>query len=111
MVKDFTVKVDTRTRDGAVMNTHVYPFDEYTDWLSMKLKQMIRQVEDLCLQTENQAPREQWSKETEQRFTALRKSILDSANAVGRLPETLCYQGIPCNYITTGEMIARLIGE
>lgn len=64
----------------------VYSFEDYMDMLSMDLKRIITDVEDLMYIMNDNRPKEEWKEAEIAAFNKIRSKILDKAGEVGRLP-------------------------
>lgn len=67
----------------------VYPFEDYADMLSMDLKRIITDVEDLMQILNDNRPKEEWGDAELAAFSKIRSKILDKAGEVGRLPSCI----------------------
>ena len=111
METDFTVKVDHINKQTGEHYSRIYPFSAYCNNASFDLKQVLYEVENLFFKLENYKNREEWSDESQEAFSKVRKKLLNNINNIARLPETLHYKGSPCNSAPSGEMIAQIINN
>ena len=109
MDKDFTVLIEYKNRELERVGERSFYFSEYLDIVDLELKRILMDVEDAFYRFEGQQPKELWSKESVEEFQKIRHKILDQANAIKRLPETLRYKGVPINSESLSEFITRLI--
>lgn len=109
MNKDFTVTIDYRNRDLQTINQRTWSFKEYTNMLSLELKRIIMDVEDAFYEFNNGKQKEEWDPQVLNDFQKIRHKLLDQANSIERLPQTLCYKGISCSSIKASELIAEVI--
>ena len=75
------------------------------------MKQVLFEVENLYQQIENHKARNDWSEESKESFSKIRRKLLNNINGIARLPGTLCHNGIPCNSIPASEMMARILDK
>jgi len=68
-------------------------------------------VENLCCDLEETSNKLDWSPETADAFGKIRHLLLNAANDVQRLPNSLYYQNVPCNNMNISEMLAQLINR
>lgn len=64
----------------------VYPLEDYTAMLSLDLKRIITDVEDLIYVLNKNRPKEEWGDMELSAFGKIRSKILDKAGEVERLP-------------------------
>ena len=86
-----------------------YEFIDYTEMLSRELNRVLKKVEDAFFAFQNYKPKDEWDKETSERFNEIRHKLLDQANAIKRLPNNLTYQNIKANTMPLSEFIARTL--
>lgn len=92
MISDFKI-VESVMKDGDIEYIS-YAFDNYCNSKSFNLKRAIGDVEyTLEMATGKKKP--DWPEEVNKAFNKIRKSILDAANSLSRLPDTCCYKGTP----------------
>lgn len=109
MIKDFTVKIDYKNKYLEQVDEKEFGFDEYTQMIKLNLQRVIMDIEDLFYQT--YGSKDEWSKDTVASFQKIRHKILDQANSVARLPQTLHCKGIPCNAMKVSEYLANIINN
>lgn len=80
-------KVVYRNKQLEPISECVQPFEDYAEILSMDLKRIITDVEDLLYIAKDNLPKEEWSEAEIAAFSKIRSKILDKAGEVGRLPE------------------------
>lgn len=107
-MSDFIVKIEYKNKNLETVVEKEYSFLEYTGMLDREIRKVLNDVEDAFFYFQQYAPRQQWGEEAEKRFESIRHKILDQANAIKRLPETLTYKGIKANQITIGEYINHI---
>lgn len=109
MEKDFTVRVEVKQRDSDQTKIEVFRFGDYVYHDSQSIKQMLFEFERIINRLENTTDKSEWSEETQSEYAAVRRRALNISNSIARLPQTLCYKGIPCNSIAANELFAQII--
>ncbi len=109
MISDFTVQVQYVNKDTGASANQVYEFNEFAAHHAYQLKRIIDDVEIAFSKLEGTTDKQQWRDSTREAFARFRQKQLNSANAIDRLPRTLCYQGVPCSNIKASEMLAAII--
>lgn len=109
MTNDFTVTIDYKNRDLEKIGERTYNFDQYAEMIKLELMRVIMDVEDSFYRILDSKPKEEWPKEVMSDFQKIRHKLLDQANAVERLPNTLQYKGIPCNTKNLSEVLAGIL--
>lgn len=104
-MSDFVVKVEYKNEQLETVVEKEYNFIEYTSMLDREIKKVLSDIEDAFFYFNQYAPKEKWPVETKKRFDAIRHKLLDQANAVKRLPQTLSYKGIKANQIPISDFI------
>lgn len=89
---DLKAKVQYKNRKQQVVHEVEYALPDYTDVLSMDMKRIISDVEDLIYTLNNNAPKEEWSTETLLQFDKIKRKLLDKAGELSRLPDCI-YDG------------------
>ena len=108
-MSDFTVRISFKNKDMETVVEKEYDFLDYTMLINLDLKKILGLIENAFIYMNGGNTKEQWSKDVLDRFNDIRHKLLDQANAVRRLPETLSYKNIPANSISFGEYLARTI--
>lgn len=67
----------------------VYPLRDYADMLSLDLKRIITDVEDLLYSMNDNRPKEEWKDAELSAFNKIKHKILDKAGEIERLPENI----------------------
>lgn len=109
MNKDFTVSVNCYAQNMRSVGKKTYDFSEYAEMIGGDLKRIIADVEDVFYRQQDGRSKEDWDESALLNFDRIRRKLLDSANAVCRLPKTLNYKGVPCDSMKASEMLAKLI--
>lgn len=109
METDYTVKYNYFNKETCMSITRVYPFTAYTNNISHDLKQLIGDIESVFCQMEGYKDRTFWSDESRKLFGEIRGRLLNNANNIQRLPETLCCKGVPINSMPASEMLAKIM--
>lgn len=66
-----------------------YPLQDYMDMISLDLKKIITDVEDLVYMTNGNRPKNEWSEAEIILFNKIKHKILDKAGEVSRVPQCL----------------------
>jgi hypothetical protein len=104
-MSDFTVKIEYKNRDLETVIEKEYEFSQYTELLNLELMRIIAETEDAFYFLTGEK-KENWDEETRSRFQHVRHKLLDQANAIKRLPQTLFYRGVSANSISFSKVIA-----
>lgn len=67
----------------------VYPLADYACMLSMDLKRIITDIEDLIYTMNDNLPKDEWGDCEIASFAKIRSKILDKAGEIARLPEVI----------------------
>lgn len=110
-MNDFTVKVSYRNKDSSDMREWTYDFKQYTEMMKRELMRIIMEVEDTIYHLQGSRSKDEWDSETMEHFQKIRHKLLDQANAIERLPQTLHYKGISCASISVSEFLADIINS
>ena len=111
MLNDFTVLVNYYDKSTGMTSVQTYDFDEFAIHHAYQLKRLIDEVEFAFSKLEGTTDKSKWHQSTRDAFARFRQKQLNSANAIERLPKTLCYQGVPCNSMRVSEMLAKIIDK
>lgn len=108
-MSDFRVKVSFKNKSMETVVEKEYDFIDYTALVNSDLKRIINNIEEAFSYFNGGKPKNEWSKESFERFSVIRHKILDASNAVKRLPENLSYKGVPANTMNFSEYIAKIL--
>lgn len=108
-MNDFTVKVSYRNKESADLREWTYDFKQYTEMMKRELMRIIMEVEDTIYHLQGSRSKDEWDSETMEHFQKIRHKLLDQANAIERLPQTLHYKGVSCASVNLGEYLASII--
>ena len=108
MIKDFTVRQEIMDRNTGATHIKVYPFDKYTARVSSDLKMVLSDLETMISKAYNDKPSSEWEPEIQEMFQRCRKRLLNSFNNVQRLPNTMCYRGVPCANLSISEWLDQM---
>ena len=106
-MSDFKVKIEYKNKELETVVEKEYDFIDYTEMLSRELNRILKNVEDVFFYMSDYKPKNEWDKELLERFDNIRHKVLDQANAIKRLPNTLSYKTIPANTMSISEFISR----
>ena len=110
-MSDFRVKIEYKNKDLETVVEKEYNFIDYVDMLNLELKHILMDIEDAFYAFSGNKQKEEWDKDTAERFKKIRHKILDQANAIKRLPENLTYKNIPATTMNFSEFIAKTISN
>lgn len=65
------------------------PVADYAESLSMDIKRIVGDVEDLAYLVNGNKPKDEWSEAEIIAFNKIRSKLLDKAGEIGRLPENI----------------------
>lgn len=105
-MSDFTVKIEYKNKDLETVIEKEYEFSQYTELLNLELMRIIAETEDAFYHLTGKQ-KDEWDNETKSRFQHIRHKLLDQANAIKRLPQTLSYHGIAMGSISFSKIIAE----
>ena len=108
-MNDFTVKVSYRNKECDNMREWNYDFKQYTEMMKRELMRVIMEVEDTIYHLQGSRSKDEWDSETMERFQKIRHKLLDQANAIERLPQTLHYKGVSCSNVNLSEYLAGIL--
>jgi hypothetical protein len=77
--------------------------------MKRELMRVIMEVEDTIYHLQGSRSKDEWDYETMEHFQKIRHKLLDQANAIERLPQTLHYKGVSCASVNLGEYLANII--
>ena len=104
-MSDFTVKIDYKNKNLETVIEKEYEFSQYTDLLNVELMRIIVEIEEAFYYLSGKEKND-WDDETKARFQHIRHKMLDQANAIKRLPQTLSYRGISAGSVSFSKIIA-----
>lgn len=104
-MSDFVVKIEYKNKDLETVIEKEYEFCQYTELLNAELMRIITETEDAFYFLTGKE-KEDWNNETKAKFQHIRHKLLDQANAIRRLPQTLTYRGIAAGSISLSEVLA-----
>lgn len=91
-MNDLKVHIAYRNSEGHVVNDRLYNLGDYTDQMRVDLLKVISDVEDLIYLMSRQS-KEDWPDDVWNSFMGIKHKLLDKANDIGRLPQTLVQSG------------------
>lgn len=108
-MSDWTVKIEYKNKDLETVVEKEYDFTQYTAMLQLELMKVISEVEDAFYEFSGGKQKDEWDEELMGKFKKIRSKLLDQANAIKRLPQTLHYQHHSPMEMTSGEFIAKMV--
>lgn len=107
-MSDFIVKIEYKNQNLETVVEKEYDLISYTEMLNMELMRLIMEVEDAFYAFSGNKQKSDWSPETTERFKKIRHKMLDTANAIKRLPGNLTYKGIRADQISITDFIDQV---
>ena len=104
-MSDWIVKIEYKNKNLETVVEKEYDFIPYTEMLNLELMRLIMEIEDAFYYFSGNKQKEDWDPEAKERFKKIRHKMLDQANAIKRLPQTLTYKGVKANQITISDFI------
>lgn len=105
---DFTVKISYKNKNLENVNEQVYGLKQYLEMTKLELMRIIMDVEDSFIQMNDGMPKEEWNRDTLERFNRIRHKLLDQANAIERLPNNLYINNKNINMVNVSEILADM---
>lgn len=106
-MSDWTVKIEFKNENLETVVEKEYNFIQYTDMLQLELKRVIMDIEDSFYAFSGNKQKEDWDDDMKQRFKKIRHKLLDQANAIKRLPQTLTHDGHSASEISATEFFTK----
>lgn len=106
MINDYTVHIRYKNKFLEDIGDNVYTLPVYTNMLSLELKKCLNDIEDSFKQLIGD---DSVDLKKNRAFMNIRGQILDAANGINRLPETMCYKGVPIKAINASDFISNVI--
>lgn len=107
MINDYTVIVKYKNKKLEDVAEATYSLQAYTDMLSAELKGSLNDLEDSF----HKFLGEDEDLRTNAAFMKLRKHILDTANSIERLPDTLYCNGVSIKAVKASDYISSIIDQ
>ena len=105
MINDYSVLIRYKNRRLEDIGQSVYPFATYAEMISTELKSCLGDIEEAFRTMLG----EDCDLRTNEAFMKIRKQMLDAANSIGRLPDTMQYKGSSIKAMSSGDYIASLV--
>ena len=102
MLDEYTVVYKQRSPNGS-FEDRVMPLKEYCSMLRVNIIKILSDMERI---KENCHDDEYWKGEGAQMMRTIRNKVLDSANAVDRMPTHMRHKGVRLDAMSGGEFIA-----
>lgn len=106
-MSDWKVKIEYKNKNLETIVEKEYDFLDYTEMLNLELKRVLMDIEDAFYFFSGNKQKAQWSPDLTNRFNKIRHKLLDQANAIKRLPNTLFYKNIPANSMNITEFVEK----
>jgi len=104
---DFIVKIEYKNDAMETVVEKEYSFPEYTEMLRLNLLRVIGDVEEAFYSFSGYKRKEDWDPDLLEKFKRIRHKMLDEANDIMRLPQTLYYKGVRADSIPLSEFLKR----
>lgn len=82
-------RVVYRNRQKQTIQECEYALEDYMDMMSMDMKRLITDVEDLVYMSNNNSPKEEWPEWQLVSFNKIKTKLLDKAGEMERLPDSI----------------------
>jgi len=105
MINDYSVLIRYKNKKLENVGESVYSFNVYTNMVSQELKSCLNEIEESFRTMLG----EDCDLKNNESFMSIRRQILNAANSVARLPDTMCYKGTPIKAIAASDFIAKTI--
>ena len=105
-MSDWTVTIEYKNKEMETVVEKEYDFLQYTEMLDLGLKGILVDVENAFYALQNNLQKEDWSEDAQNRYKAIRHKLLDKANAIRRLPQSLNYKGTSPLAVNFSDIIA-----
>ena len=109
-MSDFKVKIEYKNKDLETVVEKDYDFPEYAKLLNLELMRIIADIEDVFYYFTGKQ-KDEWDEETQKKFQHIRHKLLDQANSIKRLPQTLSYRGIVAGSVNFSEILAAKLNS
>ena len=106
-MSDWTVKIEYKNKNLETVVEKEYDFISYTEMLNLELMRLIMEIEDAFYVFSGNKQKEDWDPDMQERFKKIRHKMLDQANAIKRLPQTLSYKGIRADQVSISDFIKQ----
>jgi hypothetical protein len=107
MKEDWIVTISYKNKNLETVVEKEYTFDQYTEMCSLGLKHILMDIEDVFYYFQDNKQKSEWDQEAMNRFNVIRHKMLDQANAIQRLPQTLTYKGNSPTELSINEYITE----
>ena len=108
MLQDYTVHIAYYNRNLEAEEEKDYALKEYCRKAKCNLTRAIQETEK-ALSSAMQKEKNEWSEETLQAFSGIRKRLLGTANDIERLPLNLRCKGQPISSMPSDVFVADLL--
>lgn len=111
MLDDYTVNIIYKNRSLEDVSQRNYLFADYCQDQKLNLMHVITEVENAFYSMQNDKSKDEWSQDALDSFQRIRHKLLDVANGIVRLPQTLQYKGVNIGSIGGAEYIASIVNK
>ena len=108
MIDDYTVVEKYKNEHNNYVAENTIPFNGYMLMIGEGLKRCLNDIENSFREKSGE---EKYNPRNDPAFCKIRKRILDAANAVERLPDTMCFKGTPIKAYKASEYIADIVNN
>ena len=110
MINDYNVQIKYKNKNNESVGERVFPFVAYTSMVSGELKRCLNDIEDsMRNKIADAKAKAEYDGRNDPEFMNIRKQILDAANAIERLPETMYCEGVPIRACKASTFISNMI--
>ena len=106
-MSEWNVTIQYKNKNLETVVEKEYDFISYTEMLNLELMRLIMEIEDAFYYFSDNKQKEEWSPEAKERFQKIRHKMLDQANAIKRLPQTLSYKGVKADQVSISDFINK----
>ena len=93
MKKNLNVKITYRNSRLEPVNTQLYSLSDYTGMLRSDILKVITDIEDAFYVATGNKHRDEWPDDVWSVFARVKHKLLDKANDIGRIPDSLVEVG------------------
>lgn len=111
MLDDYTVNIVYKNRSMENVSQRTCLFADYCQDQKLNLMHVITDVENAFYAMQGDKGKDEWSQEALDSFQRIRHKLLDSANSIVRLPQTLHYKGVGIGIMDGTEYIANIVNK
>lgn len=111
MLNDYTVTITIKNKDMESVSERTYSLASYCKEMKNNLARIINDVETVLDVLHDGRGKEEWNPDALQRFTVIRRNLLNAANNIERLPGNMRFRGNRIDSIPSGEFVANIVNS